>query len=375
MAFKVLTDEEISLLNHHQKEMYMEEYELYKERCAFVDKIEKLRNVKFPEFKLDYINLKKISPRKVEENYNLEEPKIILGDVFPSNMLERKDDMEKIHKITQEIEPEYIIENNNRIVIPFFEGKRYGAPEMEGLEFPQIDVKARETDLNFEFENVGDIHVGLDINGYSHIPEVMEYEGVKYALEKTNVYVATCEEITVNPVADTTVSMAGVVIADAKKVEFKQIENELDEIEKVFFRSPNYIYQKVDDYRVENPEKNICELPLVILDEINENVIQLEEVKIAETPEVSNISFENTNVSIDEMRVFEEREYGEITFDDINVNCEIPNFASVPGVKFVSPELQIDTSEILISSPLNVEGHVRETLKLITSCTGDAYEK
>lgn len=51
MAFKILNDEEISLLTDEQVECYQKELKIYKQREAFVEKLTKLENAEIKPYK------------------------------------------------------------------------------------------------------------------------------------------------------------------------------------------------------------------------------------------------------------------------------------------------------------------------------------
>ena len=53
MAFKILNDEEISLLTDEQVECYQKELKIYKQREAFVEKLTKLENAEIKPLEKD----------------------------------------------------------------------------------------------------------------------------------------------------------------------------------------------------------------------------------------------------------------------------------------------------------------------------------
>lgn len=65
MAFKILTIEEIDLLDEKQKEIYLEEYDLYKERCRFVEKLEQYGRIEKKCHSSKRVKLKRITPTEV----------------------------------------------------------------------------------------------------------------------------------------------------------------------------------------------------------------------------------------------------------------------------------------------------------------------
>lgn len=65
MTFKILTIEEIDLLDEKQKEIYLEEYDLYKERCRFVEKLEQYGRIEKKCHSSKRVKLKRITPTEV----------------------------------------------------------------------------------------------------------------------------------------------------------------------------------------------------------------------------------------------------------------------------------------------------------------------
>ena len=66
MAFRVLSESEVNTLSERQKKLYLEELELYQERCAFVDRIEELENVFLPEMLDEKDDVKKMEKMTLE---------------------------------------------------------------------------------------------------------------------------------------------------------------------------------------------------------------------------------------------------------------------------------------------------------------------
>ena len=90
MAFRVLSESEVNTLSERQKKLYLEELELYQERCAFVDRIEELENVHYPEIRPKYVFLSRIEPDKIDGVINVEESQIVLENVFLPEIVRRK---------------------------------------------------------------------------------------------------------------------------------------------------------------------------------------------------------------------------------------------------------------------------------------------
>lgn len=62
MAFKILSQEEIAVLNEHEKKAYEQAYQEYLERTAFVERLEQLDKVRMPQVSVKKKGIKKITP-------------------------------------------------------------------------------------------------------------------------------------------------------------------------------------------------------------------------------------------------------------------------------------------------------------------------
>lgn len=62
MAFKILSQEEIAVLNEHEKRAYEQAYQEYLERTAFVERLEQLDKVRMPQVSVKRKGIKKIKP-------------------------------------------------------------------------------------------------------------------------------------------------------------------------------------------------------------------------------------------------------------------------------------------------------------------------
>ena len=60
MAFKILSQEEIAILNKREKEAYEQEYQEYLERTAFVERLKQLEKVHMPKVSIKKKAIKKV---------------------------------------------------------------------------------------------------------------------------------------------------------------------------------------------------------------------------------------------------------------------------------------------------------------------------
>ena len=146
MAFKELTKEEIENLTERQKKLYFDELNLYKERCAFIDKIEQLENVKLPKIKPDYIRLKKIQ-LKVLDKIEIKNSKVKLVDVSSIFKMDRKKSVRRIENINNSLKDGFKIEKNENIIINKPDNKKFVIPKLEKkLESKLYDLGYQKID-------------------------------------------------------------------------------------------------------------------------------------------------------------------------------------------------------------------------------------
>ena len=65
MAFKILTQDEFEVLKEREQKLYEQAYKEYQERAAFVEKLEKLDNVKMPEVSIKMKGVRRIRAPKM----------------------------------------------------------------------------------------------------------------------------------------------------------------------------------------------------------------------------------------------------------------------------------------------------------------------
>lgn len=107
MAFKILNDEEISLLTDEQVECYQKELKIYKQREAFVEKLTKLENAEIKPYKP---NLKSIDIIREIEFAPFISPERQKLSLKPMQKPELPDDL--IGKASEKINISEVIKSN-----------------------------------------------------------------------------------------------------------------------------------------------------------------------------------------------------------------------------------------------------------------------
>lgn len=426
MAFRVLSESEVNTLSERQKKLYLEELELYQERCAFVDRIEELENVHYPEIRPKYVFLSRIEPDKIDGVINVEESQIVLENVFLPEMLDEKDDVKKMEKMTLELSKAYQIEKNNGIIIPKTIEEKYDAPENREVVLPEIEMENLESESEYNFDEVeiSDIsgvltkaHIyekeiqfeEVDVSEFSeeiikadiYVNE-MKFENIEI---KNDVYINTshpevnfnAEEVSgydINLNINDDYVSPDILEYDEAEVEIQnttifipkneQVEMELmDEIvvknENILIAKASKIdYKNDENIKVSEINKTVIAAPNIEINITDDNQVELADVKIVETQEIKEIIVDASDISIDEPVVAMASIENEFIFkqdsvdNGINVNTVIPVAQSID---FVKPELVLNDNKVYIESPIIIDEKASEKIQQIINSMGDNHEE
>lgn len=426
MAFRVLSENEVNTLSERQKKLYLEELQLYHERCTFVDRIEELENVHYPEIRPQYVFLSRIEPDKVDGVINVEESQIVLENVFSPEMLDEKYDVKKLENMTLELSRAYQIEENNGIIIPKTREEQYDIPENREVVLPKIGIENLESESEYNFDEVeiSDIsgvltkaHIyekeiqfeEVDVSDFSE--EIIKadiyvnerkFENIEI---KNDVYINTSHpEVNFNAeeVNDYDINLSinddyvspDIFEYDEAEVEIQnttifipkneQVEMEL--MDEIVVKNENILIAKASKIDYENDEnikvseinKTVIDAPNVEINITDDNQVELADVKIVETQEIKEIIVDASDISIDEPVVAMASIENEFIFkqdsvdNGINVNTVIPVAQSID---FVKPELVLNDNKVYIESPLIIDEKASEKIQQIINDMGDNYEE
>ena len=426
MAFRVLSENEVNTLSERQKKLYLEELQLYHERCTFVDRIEELENVHYPEIRPQYVFLSRIEPDKVDGVINVEESQIVLENVFSPEMLDEKYDVKKMENMTLELSRAYQIEENNGIIIPKTREEQYDAPENREVVLPKIEIENLESESEYNFEEVeiSDIsgvltkaHIyekeiqfeEVDVSEFSeeiikadiYVNE-MKFENIEI---KNDVYINTshpevnfnAEEVSgydINLNINDDYVSPDILEYDEAEVEIQnttifipkneQVEMELtDEIvvknENILIAKASKIdYENDENIKVSEINKTVIAAPNIEINITDDNQVELADVKIVETQEIKEIIVDASDISIDEPVVAMASIENEFIFkqdsvdNGINVNTVIPVAQSID---FVKPELVLNDNKVYIESPIIIDEKASEKIQQIINSMGDNHEE
>lgn len=426
MAFRVLSENEVNTLSERQKKLYLEELQLYHERCTFVDRIEELENVHYPEIRPQYVFLSRIEPDKVDGVINVEESQIVLENVFSPEMLDEKYDVKKMENMTLELSRAYQIEENNGIIIPKTREEQYDIPENREVVLPKIGIENLESESEYNFDEVeiSDIsgvltkaHIyekeiqfeEVDVSDFSeeiikadiHVSE-RKFENIEI---KNDVYINTSHpEVNFNAeeVNDYDINLSinddyvspDIFEYDEAEVEIQnttifipkneQVEMELmDEIvvknENILIAKASKIdYKNDENIKVSEINKTVIAAPNIEINITDDNQVELADVKIVETQEIKEIIVDASDISIDEPVVAMASIENEFIFkqdsvdNGINVNTVIPVAQSID---FVKPELVLNDTKVYIESPIIIDEKASEKIQQIINSMGDNHEE
>lgn len=426
MAFRVLSENEVNTLSERQKKLYLEELQLYHERCTFVDRIEELENVHYPEIRPQYVFLSRIEPDKVDGVINVEESQIVLENVFSPEMLDEKYDVKKMENMILELSRAYQIEENNGIIIPKTREEQYDIPENREVVLPKIGIENLESESEYNFDEVeiSDIsgvltkaHIyekeiqfeEVDVSDFSeeiikadiHVSE-RKFENIEI---KNDVYINTSHpevNFNVEEVNDYDINLSinddyaspDILEYDEAEVEIQnttifipkneQVEMEL--MDEIVVKNENILIAKASKIDYENDEnikvseinKTVIAAPNIEINITDDNQVELADVKIVETQEIKEIIVDASDISIDEPVVAMASIENEFIFkqdsvdNGINVNTVIPVAQSID---FVKPELVLNDNKVYIESPIIIDEKASEKIQQIINSMGDNHEE
>lgn len=426
MAFRVLSENEVNTLSERQKKLYLEELQLYHERCTFVDRIEELENVHYPEIRPQYVFLSRIEPDKVDGVINVEESQIVLENVFSPEMLDEKYDVKKMENMTLELSRAYQIEENNGIIIPKTREEQYDIPENREVVLPKIGIENLESESEYNFDEVeiSDIsgvltkaHIyekeiqfeEVDVSDFSeeiikadiHVSE-RKFENIEI---KNDVYINTSHpevNFNVEEVNDYDINLSinddyvspDIFEYDEAEVEIQnttifipkneQVEMEL--MDEIVVKNENILIAKASKIDYENDEnikvseinKTVIAAPNIEINITDDNQVELADVKSVETQEIKEIIVDASDISIDEPVVAMASIENEFIFkqdsvdNGINVNTVIPVAQSID---FVKPELVLNDNKVYIESPIIIDEKASEKIQQIINSMGDNHEE
>lgn len=402
MAFRELTENEVNMLNERQKQLYMEELELYRERCALVDRIEVLENVKYPEIKPKYVFLSKIKASKVNEIRNIEEPKVIIDKVFSPEMkmIKGKENVGQLENVITQLGENYRIKQNGNIFVAKTIDNQFDIPNNEKVKLPIIDIEDSASKVSYSFkevkisdipevvteadvyinemkyekievesnisidtshpkvefnlEEINDVNVDLSIKDNYVSPNILEFDEVEAEIRNTKVFLP--EE-------------------EAVEIELpKKAEVEKEEV--LIAKADAFKYDDLDEVQLIKLENTVLETPVIEVEFDNENNIELTNVTNFDVPKTVDIVINDSDVSIEKTVIATPNVGMELNFEEKIIEKDINAVVSEANViEFSTPELIINENKINIERPMIVDKDATDKIMQIINGMGVNYEE
>ncbi len=399
MAFRELTENEVNMLSERQKRLYLEELELYRERCAFVDRIEELENIEYPEIKPEYVYLSKVKTNKAIDISNIKDSKIVIDELFSPNTIDGKENAGQLENMIHQLDEEYKISESENIVIAKTLDNKYDAPSNEKVELPTVVVEDPNSEVDYNFtevkisdipelvaeadiyvneikyekveiendisintshpeisfnsEEVGNVNIDLIIKDDYIEPEVYEFSEDNVEIKNTKIYIPQEEKIEIDLPEQVAIEKEDVLIAKTTEIH----------------------YSDLDEVKLTGIEKTVLGAPIIEVDVDTNNKVELAKAINVNMPDVVDVSIEATQVSLDKPIVAKVDVKQEFVFEDKKIENNIDAVVSVASIiEFRMPELIVNESKILIDTPFRLEGATDKIMQIISSM-GDTYEK
>lgn len=401
MAFRELTEIEVNVLSERQKQIYLEELELYNERCAFVKRIEELENVEYPEIKPKYVFLPKIKANKVKDISDLEKSKIVLDKVFSPKIINGKENAGQLERITEQLEEKCEIRESDKVIIAKTLDNQYDIPKNEKIILPAINVEEPDSEVDFNFaavelsdilelvteadilineikyenievesnvsintshpeivfdlEKISDVNIDLSIKDDYISPNNFEFNESKVEIENTKVFMLKEEKIEVELPKEVLVEKEDVLIAVARDINFGNVDKvQLAKVEKKVFDTP------IIDVKLDN----------------DNNKVELTNTTNVDIPKVVEVVIDDSEVSIENPIVATANVIEEFIFEDKEIENNVNTVVSVASnIEFSEPKLIVNEDKIHVQGPISIDEGDTDKIMQIISSMGDTYEK
>lgn len=400
MAFRELTDNEVNMLSERQKQLYLEELELYRERCAFIDRIEELEEIEYPEIKPKYVYLSKIKANKAIDVSDINDSKIVIDKVFSPKTIDGKENAGQLESIIGQLDEKYEIQENGNVVIAKTIDNQFDAPNSEEIKLPMISVENPNSEVDYSFaeveisdiqgvtteadiyinemkyekinvennisintshpevnfrpEEVSGVNIDLNIKDNYKSPDIVEFNESKIEIENTKIFMPEEEKIDIELPDGVKVAREDIIIAEAGVINYSEPDKEqLIEIEKI-----------------------IVDVPIVDADLDIDNKVELADITNVEMPEVPDIMIDALEVSIDKPIIASTDINKEFSFENKLIDNSIePIIPVASDMAFTMPELMVNEMKINIEKPFGIDEQATDKIMQIINGMGDTYEK
>jgi hypothetical protein len=312
VAFKILSQEEIAVLNEHEKKAYEQAYQEYLERTAFVERLEQLDKVRMPQVSVKRKGIKKIKPPVIP---TMKTQSFAVDSQMGVSLLNAA----KKIKLTADNNAKLTAKVNYRASLP---SVLIPAPET---------VKVREI-------------APFVITKSASVP-ITEPSAIKREIKKYNVSTPKIESVTMPKLTGVIIkdySISGIPSINTELPPMPQVNSVLNftaSLPNIEVVAPNVESVKIKEYKASQLAKNTVKTPIVDYTEPEVRTVKLSAVPIpdyhsiptvvedplVEIPTIDSISTPNVTVKVETAKV-----------KPLKDVC-IPSFA---------PEVHIDASTV-----------------------------
>ncbi len=368
MAFKILTKDEINLLNEKEKRIYLEEYELYLERCALVEKLERYGKIGKKCHSSKRVKLKRITANEIKYK-KTKNPKINLN----TKKIKIKSDEELLRVTNIKIEKNNLAIKPQKVKMPNLYKRRVKNPEIHRVKLDNVNIDRTAElfidDFVFDAVNVSTKAEKVNVS----VPEIHFKNDDKYTINKLKKIKTDIPDINVD-IPDNYVvpNMNTVNVRTPNIKEFKTSEIELVQNHvKVF--EPNKIQFTKDDYSINMLEKAyVAETKDIQFKKLD--LGKIETTKI-------DVRCPNVQVKIPDIQLVEEQK---IKIESPNVKVNLSKLdrvkkmhvetiiPKVPNIKI--EKVQIDKVNVKCINPVQIID-TEHILNVVTNNLGEKNEK
>ena len=317
MAFKILSQEEIAVLNEHEKRAYEHAYQEYLERTAFVERLEQLDKVRMPQVSVKRKGIKKIKPPVIP---TMKTQSFAVDSKMGVSLLNAA----KKIKLTADKNAQLTAKVNYRASLP---NVMIPAPET---------VKVREISP-------------FVITKSTSVP-ITEPSAIKCEIKKFNASTPKLESVSMPQLTGVIIkgySISGIPSVNTELPPMPQVDSVLNftaSLPNIEVVAPNVESVKIKEYKTSQLVKSLVKTPIVGYTEPEIQTVKLSAVPIPDYHSIPTMS-EDPLVEIPTI--------DSISFPKITVKVETAKMESLKEICIPSfaPEVHIDASTVTTISP------------------------
>lgn len=359
MAFKILSQEEIAVLNEHEKRAYEQAYQEYLERTAFVERLEQLDKVRMPKVSVKKKGIKKIKfpviPTMNAQDFTVN-PEMGVNLLNAAKMITRTTDNNA--KLSAQV--------NYRVSLP---NVLISAPET---------VKASEI-------------TPFVITKSACVP-IAEPSAIKCEIQRFNASSPEIESVTMPELTEVVIedySISGIPSVKTEAPPLPQVDSILNftaSLPKIEVAVPNVESVKIEEYKTSQLVKKTVKTPIVAYTEPEVQTVKLSAVPIpdyhsiptmiedplVEIPTIDSICVPNVTVKVETAKVESLKEVcipsfaPEVHIDDSTVTTiRLPACSAPNEIHYTEPSCSIEITPVPVISVPHID--VNATLETIMS--------